>query len=91
MLACRVKVMATSEDESVHIVQAGNPGRLLRVIEDGPTMDLTWRFIRTRDITGIDLLLSPMSFARRCQIVRKVTWLMGQITGQRALRKVRKG
>lgn len=85
MSACRVKVMATPDGQSVHIEEAGN---LLFAAEDGESLDLAWRFIRTHDITGFDLRLSPaLPLKSRREIVRKVNWLMGRITARRAPKK----
>lgn len=79
---CRVAFIASEEDLSVHIYEHGNPNGLLFADEDEPRdigqlMRRVWRFIRTRDISGIDLhFLHDISYAFREELARWIGWLL---------------
>ena len=74
---CRVSLIATVDDRSVLIEDAGNPDILLRGLE-GDRRELpslirrAWReTIRTRDVSDIGLHLGPhLPYAQRDEILQ---------------------
>lgn len=77
---CRVTVVATLEDQSLYIEEAGASNNLLCAVEGERlpfALRRAWRFLQTRIIGSIDLHFSPdLSRARRAEIVEGFTWLL---------------
>lgn len=87
---CRVNVVATLEDQSVHIEEAGKPDNLLFAVEDergmAPVIHRAWRdFIKTRtcSIQSIGLHLgAAMPHERRNEALCGAISLLRRIIGQ---------
>lgn len=85
---CRVSLIATLNDRSVLVEDAGNPDILLRGLEGvprefGALINRAWQeIICTRDVSDINLHLgTKLPYGQRNEILKCQNWLLQRVLG----------